>query len=185
MALGEQLSKMLAAAKVLPLRYWNDPVLSTVCDKIEDGEFGAQLEEFGRELIATMLDKNGVGLAAPQVGVAKRVFAMSFPDHEEMEPRVVCNPEIRFVGAEVALREGCLSMPGIYLQVIRAEHAVMQFQQPDGKHIEIPLITAWDARVAQHELDHLNGVFFINRVSRQMRRQALRDWEKVKAKRGL
>ena len=179
------MSKMMASAKVLPLRYWDDPVLSTVCVKIDDSEFGAQLEEFGRELIATMRDKNGVGLAAPQVGVAKRVFAMSFPDHETLDPIVVCNPELRFEGSDVPLTEGCLSMPGVHLQIIRSSDVWMQYQRPDGSRVEMPLITKWDSRVAQHEFDHINGVFFINRVSRQARRQALREWEKEKHKRGL
>src|SRR5271170_3408177 len=114
--LSESMDKMIATAKILPLRYWDDPILSVVCDKIGDSEFGPQLEEFGRELIATMSSANGVGLAAPQVGVAKRMFVMLFPDHEEMKPIVVCNPELRFEGVELALNEGCLSMPGIHLQ---------------------------------------------------------------------
>src|SRR5277367_6702062 len=117
--LGDQLDKMVAAAKVLPLRYWDDPILSVVCDKIGDSEFGPQLEEFGRELIATMNDANGVGLAAPQVGVAKRVFVMLFPDHDEVKPVVVCNPELKLSGSSVYADEGCLSMPGVRQQVYR------------------------------------------------------------------
>src|SRR5271156_2077139 len=111
--LSESMDKMMAAAKVLPLRYWDDPILSVVCDKIGDSEFGPQLEEFGRELVATMNDANGVGLAAPQVGVAKRMFVMLFPDHEAMKPIVVCNPTLRLEGKATAENEGCLSVPGV------------------------------------------------------------------------
>src|ERR1700675_4818856 len=146
--LSEQFSAMIAGAKVLPLRYWDDPVLSTVCGKIEDGEFGSKLEEFGRELIATMLDANGVGLAAPQVGVAKRMFAMEFPDHNDLQPIVVCNPSLNLVGATVYGTEGCLSLPGVRQQVYRAAEVWMRSQDPSGKHFETPLITAFDARVA-------------------------------------
>src|SRR5271154_4982291 len=111
--LSESMDKMIAGARVLPLRYWADPVLSVVCDKIEDNEFGPQLEQFGRELLATMNDANGVGLAAPQVGVTKRMFVMLFPDHEKtMKPIVVCKPEIALMGATVPGTEGCLSVPG-------------------------------------------------------------------------
>src|SRR5271156_1585661 len=108
--LSEDLTTMIAAAKVLPLRYWADPILSVVCDKIGDSEFGSQLEEFGRELIATMNDANGVGLAAPQVGVTKRMFVMLFPDHAEMKPMVVCNPVLAPKGSMLFENEGCLSV---------------------------------------------------------------------------
>src|SRR5271157_4540789 len=160
--LSEDFSKMIAGAKVLPLRYWDDPVLSVVCGKIEDSEFGSQLEEFGRELIATMLDKNGVGLAAPQVGVTKRMFVMEFPDHKEMNPIVVCNPTIKLVGKNEPGNEGCLSLPGVRQQVYRAAEVWMQYQDTTGKQFEMPLITSWDARVAQHEYDHLDGIMFFD-----------------------
>jgi peptide deformylase len=179
----------------LPLRYWDDPVLSTVCDKIGDSEFGSQLEEFGRELIATMSAKNGIGLAAPQVGVTKRMFAMGFPDHRELDAIVVCNPTLVLNGGATAENEGCLSLPDVYQQVYRAASAVMQYQDPTGKHHELPLSTAWDARVAQHEFDHLNGIMFFDykdkrptygaRMSKQMSKSVLREWEKTKAKKGL
>jgi len=192
--LGDQLDKMVAVAKVLPLRYWDDPILSVVCDKIEDSEFGPQLEEFGRELIATMNDANGVGLAAPQVGVAKRMFVMLFPTNEELKPVVVCNPTIVLAGKSVFENEGCLSVPGVRQQVYRALDATMQYQDPTGKNFEM-LITSWDARVAQHEFDHLNGIMFFDykdkrevygaRMTKQMSKSALRDWEKEKRKRGL
>jgi peptide deformylase len=202
--LSDQFDKMIAAAKVLPLRYWEDPILSVVCAKIEDSEFGSQLEEFGRELLATMSDANGVGLAAPQVGIAKRMFAMLFPDHEEMKPIVVCNPVLFLAGSMTFENEGCLSVPGVRQQVYRTEQATMQYQDPTGKNFEMLLVTPWDARVAQHEFDHLNGIMFFDykdkrenfatighpepwgaRMSKQMSRSALRDWEKEKRKRGL
>jgi peptide deformylase len=180
-------------SKTLPLRYWNDPILSVICDKIGDGEFGSQLEEFGRELVTTMTAKNGIGLAAPQVGVAKRMFAMGFPDHREKDPIVVCNPMLVLNGGTTAEREGCLSLPNVYQQVYRAAGATMQYQDPTGKHFEMLLTTAWDARVAQHEFDHLNGIMFFDfkdkrpepwgaRMSKQMSKTVLREWEKMKQK---
>jgi peptide deformylase len=202
--LSDQLDKLAAVAKVLPLRYWDDPVLSTVCDKIEDNEFGEKLAEFGRELIATMNAKNGVGLAAPQVGVAKRMFAMLFPDHEDTQPIVVCNPKLVLTGATVAAREGCLSLPNVYEQVYRSECVTMQFSDPLGKSYETLLCTPFDARVAQHEADHLDGIMFFDyrdkrenyvteqfpkprgaRMSKQLSKSVLREWEKIKKQRGF
>ena len=202
--LSDDMDKLIEKANILPLRYWDDPVLSTVCDKIEDNEFGSKLEEFGLELIATMNDKNGVGLAAPQVGVAKRMFAMMFPDHEDMKPIVVCNPALQLKGRTVPAREGCLSLPGVFEQVYRAEEVWMQFQDPTGKAFEMPLLTPFDARVAQHEYDHLDGIMFFDykdkrdqfvtedfptprgaRMSKQLSKSVMREWEKVKKQRGL
>ncbi len=183
-------------AEKLTIRYWDDPVLSTVCNAVEDNEFGPKLEEFGESLLATMDAHNGIGLAGPQVGVAKRVFVMTFPDGEiqwegkqpvivnERAAVVVCNPMLVLDGGTVREIEGCLSMPGVHLQIERAANVVMQFRYPNGVPEEL-VLTNMNARVAQHEFDHINGIFFINRVSRQMRRQALREWEKEKVRRKL
>lgn len=190
--LSEQLDKVVTAAKVLPLRYWDDPVLSVICDKIEGNEFGSELEEFGRDLTTTMVASHGVGLAAPQVGVTKRMFVMLFPDHAESQPIVVCNPILRLEGGLSPGIEGCLSVPGVRQQVYRAENVFLQYQDPTGKHFELSLTeTLWDARVAQHEFDHLNGIMFFDykdrrpepwgaRMTKQMSKSVLRDWEKKK-----
>jgi peptide deformylase len=184
--------------KILPLRYWDDPVLSAVCDKIEDSEFGPELEEFGRQLVATMEAKNGIGLAAPQVGVAKRVFAMHFPDWMEdrdygvspKSPIVVCNPTLVLTGRAVAGREGCLSLPGVWEQVYRSGGAVMQFCHTNGRAEEV-VLEGMNARVAQHEYDHTCGIMFFDwkdkrpqpwgaRMSKQLSKGVLREWEKVR-----
>jgi peptide deformylase len=190
--------------KVLPLRYWDDPILSTVCESLGDAEFsGSQLEEFGRDLLTTMQAKSGVGLAAPQVGVAKRVFVMSFPDHRDLEPVVVCNPELVLSGSVAYGQEGCLSLPDVYQQVYRAASAFLRYRTPDGSTVEQSL-TLWDARVAQHEFDHLNGLMFFDyldkreefvteehpepwgaRMTKNMAKTVLREWEKRKRKKGL
>jgi peptide deformylase len=180
--------------KALPLRYWDDPVLSKVCDKVGDSEFGPQLEEFARQLLVTMDAANGVGLAAPQVGVLKRLFVMRLPDHRDAAPIAVCNPVLVLSGAGLAGQEGCLSLPGIFDQVYRAGHVNMTYTTPSGKPSELSL-DMWDARVVQHEFDHLNGIMFFDfrdkrpvygaRMSKQMSKKVLREWEKEKRKRGL
>jgi peptide deformylase len=167
-------------ADKLSIRYWDDPVLSTLCDAVEDNEFGPQLDEFGQEMIATMEANNGVGLAASQVGIAKRIFTMHFPEQEKAKPIIVCNPILKLGTETIRATEGCLSMPEVFLQIERAVSVVMQYSNPMGEQVEIS-INGMDARVAQHEADHIDGIFFINRVSRQMRRAALRDWwDKIK-----
>ncbi len=163
----------------LSILIWDDPRLSEVCEKLDDSEFGPQLEEFGRQLIATMNGKNGIGLAAPQVGILKRMFVMKFPDHEQQRPVVVCNPVLVLDGATLFEREGCLSLPEIFQTVPRSENVTMQYRDPLGKVKEL-VIDKWDARVAAHEDDHLSGIMFFARMSRQMRRATLREWEKVK-----
>ncbi len=180
----------------LTVRYWADPVLSTLCDAVEDNEFGPKLEEFGESLLTTMDAYNGIGLAAPQVGVAKRVFVMTFPDGKlqwkgkqpviinERAAVVICNPTLVLDGGTLLETEGCLSMPGVHLQIARAMNVVMQFRYPNGVADEL-VLASMNARVVQHETDHLNGIFFITRVSRQMRRQALREWEKERERRGI
>jgi|SRR5208337_1421966 len=165
----------------LSILLWADPKLSALCEKLDDNEFGPQLELFGRQLIATMNGKNGIGLAACQVGTLKRIFVMKFPDHEYQRPAVVCNPMLVLSGPTLQEREGCLSLPGIYIPIDRSENATMQYRDPFGKAKEL-ILDKWDARVAQHEFDHINGVFFLSRVSRQVRRSALREWAKVKGK---
>lgn len=164
------------------LRYWDDPVLSTVCEPVRDSEFGSKLEDFGRELISTMGAYKGVGLAAPQVGVTSRVFTMLIRKKDnkleiDPPPLVVCNPTLELGGAPRYMDEGCLSLPEIFGQVVRSEKITMRYFTPSGIEKEIEL-TEMEARVGQHEADHLNGIMFINRLaSRQMRRSVLRKWE--------
>jgi peptide deformylase len=190
----------MAETNILPLRFWDDPVLSTVCDKIEGNEFGPKLEEFGRELIATMHAKNGIGLAAPQVGVAKRIFVMELPDTKGAPPLVICNPTLILTGNTVPGREGCLSLPGLFEQVYRSAGVVMKFFMPDGVEAEVTL-SEMDARVAQHEFDHLDGIMFFDykdkrekyvtpenptprgaRMTKNLYKQLMREWEKKNGK---
>jgi len=194
----------MAETKILPIRYWDDPVLSKVCDKIEDNEFGPSLEEFGRELIATMKAKHGVGLAAPQVGASKRIFVMETPDNDGFPPLVVCNPTLLLTGLNQPGREGCLSLPDVFEQVYRAEGVVLQYKNPLGVACEIILPTPMNARVAQHEFDHLNGIMFFDykdkrenfvtaqypeprgqRMTKNLQKGVLRRWDEQKKKKGL
>src|SRR5438874_802279 len=106
---------------LLPIVRWPEPVLLTVGEPVRDEEFGPELERLTQDMFATMADAGGVGLAAPQVGVSKRLFVMDTPGKEEGEPHerhVLINPEIVRIEGEQIAEEGCLSFPGLF-QVVK------------------------------------------------------------------
>lgn len=130
-------------------------------------------EEFANALAAKMVRENGVGLAAIQVGVSSRIFAI------RTDPIIVAfNP--KFVGVEGDMRlaeEGCLSFPGLWVKVKRIEEVRIRFQTPQGKFVTQKL-AGMAARVAQHENDHLDGILFFNRASHYHRDRAIDKWER-------
>jgi peptide deformylase len=178
----EEYEEVLRLGKKLNLRYWDDPVLSEVCRPVAKGEFGNNLTEFGNLLLFTLKESGtGVGLAASQVGLRKRMFAMKFVDNDDLSPIVVCNPVLsEFEGRSLA-DEGCLSLPTIYDQVERAQFVRMEFQYLNGDERVLEL-EGMEARIAQHEVDHLDGIMFFQRMSKQMRKNVLRQWAKIQNK---
>jgi len=161
---------------------WDDPILTKIAEPVAESAFGSELESFGQEMLATMKAcGNGVGLAGPQVSLSNRIFVMKFPEDETRTPIIVINPVLKLSGWYTYQREGCLSLPGIYEQVERNQDVVMQYRNPIGETLEVSL-TKWDARVAQHEFDHLNGIMFFDRMSRQVRKRLLREWEETRGK---
>lgn len=170
----------------LQMRYWDDPVLSTVCDPVRDTEFGSKLEKFASQLLTTMNSYKGIGLAAPQVGILSRIFIMHFPEAVKNNklvapPLVVCNPTLQFSGKSTFEQEGCLSLPLLFEQVERSQYVTMRYFTVLGEEREIEL-KDMDARVAAHEADHLNGIMFFDRryMSKQVQKNLLRKWEKIK-----
>ncbi len=128
-------------------------------------------------MFETMYDAPGVGLAAPQVNVSKRVFVMDVRD-DEHEPAVVINPKIESAEEEVELREGCLSVPGMVGDIIRYKRIVVTGLDRTGQKIRIEgegLL----AQCLQHEIDHLNGTLYIDRA--QNLRPAISEEEKEAA----
>jgi peptide deformylase len=162
---------------VLKITLWDDPILSKIAEPVPDSAFGPELEAFGQQMIETMKANKGIGLSAPQVGVSQRIFVMTFPDHEDRAPLIVVNPILTLSGETLFEREGCLSFPGLYDQVARSAEAVLECRHPLTGTTEGQALTNWDARVAQHEFDHCNGTMFFDRMSRQMRKALLRQWE--------
>lgn len=134
-------------------------------------------EELATKLVTFMRDEQGIGLAANQVGLPYRVFAM------EGEPAFACfNPRIVITGDElVTLEEACLSYPGLAIKVKRPKVIKVRFEGPDGETYT-QTFTGMSARVFQHELDHLDGVTMLNRASAVHKQQALQKWKKFKRK---
>jgi peptide deformylase len=162
---------------ILEIRLFGDPVLREHAAEVT--EFDAWLARFGDELLDTMRAAHGVGLAAPQVGVLRRVFAYDVPlsdsDDAERVSGVLVNPVITRREGEQTGPEGCLSFPGLYYDCTRALQVTVRAQDVHGAHLEVAgegLL----ARTLQHEIDHLDGVLFIDHLSRGDRKHAMREW---------
>lgn len=116
-------------------------------------------------MLALMYEGRGVGLAGPQVGLSKRLFVMSpSGDRAQEDARVVLNPVIERRRGKQTDIEGCLSLPGLNARVERAEAITLRYFDLDGDEVEVEL-EGWEARIAQHENDHLDGVLIIDRMS--------------------
>lgn len=144
----------------LTIRRYPDPCLRKVCEPIT--EFDDDLKAFARRMFELMREGRGVGLAAPQVGVLKRLFVMNHTG-EEQDGRVFVNPEIRDLRGSQEGEEGCLCLPDVYVKVRRAAACTIRAQDLDGNPFEIEA-DALFGRVCQHETDHLNGVLILDRM---------------------
>jgi len=156
--------------------YPDDP-LTRCADPVPENRFGPRLESFARRMLEMMEAFDGVGLAAPQVGRAWRMFVMREP---EGEPLVFVNPEILSLEGEQTGDEGCLSLPGLFGPVTRAMRVRVRAWDPKGQPFEHEA-EGFAARIIQHEYDHLDGVVFIDRMDVFSREAALREWEQRRA----
>ena len=151
-----------------------DPRLRTVAAPVT--EFDAELKQFVADMYETMYAANGVGLAATQVNVHKRVLVADMSD-DRNEPMVLINPEILEKDGQQVYQEGCLSFPGIYADVTRALHVKVKARDVDGNEIVVeaegPL-----AVCIQHEMDHLAGKVFVDYLSPLKRTMLLKRMEK-------
>jgi peptide deformylase len=152
------------------LRLFGDPVLKQRAREVEE------LDDTVARLVAGMYDtmerEAGVGLAAPQVGVRRRVFTYDL--HEGDGPGVVINPEIVEMSGEVVEEEGCLSVPGMRFEITRSAFVTLRGVDLQGHEV---VLEGDDllARMIQHEMDHLDGVLVLDRVDPAVRREALRE----------
>lgn len=154
----------------LDIRTFGDPVLKTRAAPVEN--FDEALERLTEEMLDTMREKDGVGLAANQVGRLKRVLVASV----EEEDFVIVNPELTdHSDATERGQEGCLSIPGIQVEVERPTAVTVTGQDASGEPLRIEA-TDMLARVLQHEIDHLDGVLILDRTDRASRKAAMREW---------
>lgn len=151
----------------LKIHKTTDPILRTPVEKVEDFDF--ELEKLVNDMVETMRKKNGIGLAAPQVGVSKNVLVCEFEGDKETNIKsfpltVICNPEItHFSKEKCKMVEGCLSFPGLELLIKRPKSLTIKGQDRYGKDIEITADGLY-ARVIQHEYDHLNSTLLIDHL---------------------
>ncbi|HET9163732.1 MAG TPA: peptide deformylase [Solirubrobacterales bacterium] len=149
---------------------FGDPVLKSRASPVT--EFGLELRAEVERMVAIMRDGMGVGLAATQLGVLRRVLV--FQAGPDSEPTGLVNPEIAWLSDEVVLaEEGCLSLPRVAMDVERPLHARIGGRDVEGERIEIEA-SGLEARVLQHEIDHLDGVLILDRAPREQRKAALR-----------
>jgi peptide deformylase len=145
------------------------PVLRLRAEAVEPSRYATRgLRDLGRDLLRTMFEDSGVGLAAPQIAVPQRVFAYYVPRDgggEEVPARVLVNPVLSLEGEPAELGwEGCLSIPGLRGLVARYPRVAVQAFDPEGDELSFTA-EGFHARVIQHEYDHLDGIVFLDRMS--------------------
>ena len=159
----------LRQAALAQIRQYPDPVLRMRAREV--AQFDDDLARLVERMMQLMREANGAGLAANQVGVVRRVFV--FHPEAESDPVAVVNPVIADIGDERETdAEGCLSMQGIQVPVERAIRVRLEGRDPEGQELSLEL-TELGARVAQHELDHLDGVLILERTTEDARKEAL------------
>ena len=147
--------------------------LTQVCEPV--GDIDAEIRELAFDMAKTMYNADGVGLAAPQVGKLVRLVVVDC-SKDKSGLKYLINPEIVGRHGSASGMEGCLSFPGLSLQVCRDKNIEVQAYNLEGEEVSFKATGLLSACI-QHEIDHLDGISFINRVSRQVRRHAMRKWD--------
>jgi peptide deformylase len=155
---------------ILEIKKYPDPILRKKAEEVK--EITEEIKKIAQDMIETKRSSQGIGLAAPQVGILKRIIVLRTENH----PQVLVNPEILEKSKEKEImEEGCLSFPGLYLKIKRAKRVKVEALDEKGEKIKIQA-EGLPARIFQHEIDHLDGILFIDRLS---------FWQKLKIKNQL
>ncbi len=161
--------------EIRKVRVVGDPVLHERAAEVTD--FGAELSTLIDDMFDTLAVAEGVGLAAPQVGVGLRVFVYDCPDGSgERQRGHIVNPVLEASGDKIESDEGCLSVPGPYHELERFAAATVRGVDRTGAPVEVTG-TGYFARCLQHETDHLDGLLYIDHLPRNRRRRVLREME--------
>jgi len=148
---------------ILSIHLYGDPILRTKAESLE--EINEKVRDLVDDMIEIMQEKNGIGLAANQVGVLKRIIAIDLSNYDEqMTPLALINPEITAYQGKEILEEGCLSIPEIFEEVERYSSINVNYQTIYGEH-KILECGGLLARTIQHEIDHLDGILFVDKIS--------------------
>ena len=151
------------------------PVLRKKCEKVETVD--EEIRRIARDMAETMYAENGIGLAAPQVGISKRMFVVDVDD----ELITMINPEITVSGEKEKMEEGCLCLPKVTVEIERLSHACVKGVNFDGEEITIEADNLL-ARAFQHENDHLNGMLIIDHLSKVKRDMVVKKFRKLQLK---
>jgi peptide deformylase len=166
---------------IRPILIHPDPRLKKVCDPV--AEITAELRQLADDMFETMYDAPGIGLAAPQVGVTKRLIVMDCIKDGPPEPIALFNPEVVWASEDQSVyEEGCLSIPEIYNDVTRPAGVTVRWMDVAGSPQERLFEGIW-ATCVQHEIDHLNGKLFIDYLGPLKRQMITRKMEKLKRER--
>lgn len=162
---------------IYPIVKFPDPILQQPAERVT--VFDEELRKLVDDMFTSMYDAQGIGLAAPQIGISKRLTVIDLSFQKKPEDKIVLiNPEVIEIKGKQVEEEGCLSLPEIRDRVVRAAEVKVRAQDAEGKPIEVEG-TELLARAIQHEIDHLDGILFIFRLSRLKRDLQLRKIRKL------
>ena len=149
--------------------------LSTKCTTVES--FDTELAELLQSMKSIMTEKGGCGLSANQVGITKRVFVMESvagKHYEIINPEIIGHGEVK----QNLFKEGCLSSPDVYEFVPRYDYILLRYQDRNGTILTVYATEPRDVVCIQHEIDHLDGIFWFDRLPRNQKRAIIRKWRK-------
>jgi len=157
------------------IRTYGDPVLKTKAAEVVD--IDGKIARLVDDMYETLYESDsGIALAAPQIGVQKQIFVWDVDD----EQMAIINPQIVESSGEWVYDEGCLSIPGLYVEMLRPNHVLMRGLTVDGDEVEIEASELM-GRMFQHEIDHLHGVLMFDRMTPEQRKDALIEYRRVQA----
>lgn len=155
------------------IRTFGDPVLKTEAAEVAD--INGRVVQLVDDMFETLIESDsGIALAAPQIGVQKQIFVWDV----EGEQMAILNPRIVESGGEWVYDEGCLSIPGLYVEILRPKDVLMRGITIDGDEVEIEA-TELMGRMFQHELDHLHGVLMFDRMTPEQRKEAMKEYRRL------
>jgi peptide deformylase len=155
------------------IRTYGDPVLKSKAAEVAD--INGKIARLVDDMFETLYESDsGIALAAPQIGVQKQIFVWELDD----EPMAMINPQIVESSGEWVYDEGCLSIPGLYVEMLRPNNVLVRGFTVDGDEIEIEAGELM-GRMFQHEIDHLHGVLMFDRMSPEQRKEAMKEYRRV------